>query len=72
MKIEKIKTDLEKNNGKPIPPEIIAAGATVLVEVINQIFTGRKMLRQRVADLETVCKLQAAQISEITKKLENL
>lgn len=67
MKPSEIKKHLE--SAKPIPPELVNAGATVLVEVIKQLFNGRGLLRKRVEQLETVCKLQAEQIAKIEKQL---
>jgi len=67
MKPEEIKKHLA--SAKPLPPGVIEAGATVLVEVIKQLFNGRGLLRKRVEQLETVCKLQAEQIAKIEKQL---
>lgn len=67
MKPSEIKKHLA--GGKPLPPEVFEAGATVLVEVIKQLFNGRGLLRKRVEQIETVCKLQAEQIAKLEKQV---
>ena len=71
---KKIKQQIEfaAENKKPVPPEVIEAGAVVLLEVIKQLFAGRKTLRKRVEVLEAVVSLQAEQIAKISKQVENL
>lgn len=45
-----------------IPVDLIVSGAEMILEVISGLIEKRRMLKQRITDLEGICKTQAKQM----------